>query len=171
MILTVVLAMLGLMTSPLLVQAADTGTVTCTVSGQLVSVSVSDGSVSYGTLALSGTKNTALYNDLTNQSGMQTADTQTASNNGSVAEDFNIKSSDAVGTQSWTLGSPDVNSFRHEFLPNGGSWTTLTTVYQTLASNVAVSGTKTFDLRITMPSSTSDYSSHTITVTVQAVAH
>ncbi len=174
LVVATVLALLGTIVSPMLVEASITGTVTCTVSGQLVSVTVSDGSVSYGTLALSATKNTLLYNGSTNANGMTPADTQTATNNGTVAQDFNISSSSATGTsQSWTLaGSSDVAQFAHQFSIDGGTnWTSLTSEYQTLATNISASGTRTFDLRIIMPSSTTDYGSHSITVTIQAVAH
>ena len=162
------------MVLPIMVEAADTGTVTCTVSGELVSVTVSDGSISYGTLPLSGTKNTVVYHLTNNPHGMTPADTQTATNNGTVAEDFNIFSGGATGTsQSWTLaGNSDTAQFCHQFSTNSGTdWTTLTGDYQTLATNISASGTRTFDLKIMMPSSTTDYGSHSIPFTVQAVAH
>ena len=58
--LIVVLALVGALV-PAIVFAADEDTVECTVTAVLVSVSVSDGDVAYGTLALGATKNTAVY--------------------------------------------------------------------------------------------------------------
>lgn len=158
-----VLALVGALV-PAIVFAAE-ATVTCTVSAVLVSVTVTDGSVAYGTLALGA-----------NTTTLALADTQTATNNGTVAEDFNIESSNATrgGGTNWTLvtTTPGSNEFKHEFSTNSGSsWAAMTTSYQTLKSNVLSSSNQTFDLRITMPSSTSDYLQHTITVTVQAVQH
>jgi hypothetical protein len=162
--LVVALALVALVV-PAAVFAADTGTVTCTVTATLVSVTVTDGNVTYGALALGA-----------NTTTLALADTQTATNDGTVAEDFNIKSSNATrgGGTNWTLvtTTPGSNEFKHEFSTNGGSgWTAMTTSYQTLKSNVLSSSNQTFDLRITMPSSTTDYLQHTITITVQAVQH
>lgn len=147
---------------PGIVFAADTGTVTCTVTAVLVSVTVTDGSVAYGTLALGATRST-----------LDLSDTQTATNSGTVAENFTIKSSDATrgGGTTWTLvtGTPSLNEFKHEFSTDSGtSWTAMTTSYVSLATSVGTSGSQTFDLRITMPGSTTDYLEHTITVTVMA---
>ena len=62
-----------------IVQAADSASVTATVTAQNVSVTVSDGSISYGTLAVNNTEDTT-------SSGVD--DSQTATNNGNVDEDF-----------------------------------------------------------------------------------
>jgi hypothetical protein len=162
--LVAVLALGGAL-MPGIVFAAQTGTVTCTVSAVLVSVTVAPGSVAYGTLALGANITTIALND-----------TQTATNTGTVAEDFNIESSNATrgGGTDWTLmtGAPGSNQFKHEFSINAGSnWTAMTNSYASLKTNVASNSSQTFDLRITMPGSTTDYLEHTITVTVQAVQH
>jgi hypothetical protein len=161
-----VVALMGLLL-PASVFAADTGAVTCTVSAVMVSVSVSPGSVAYGTLNVGTTENT-LVGELN--------DTQTATNDGSGTENFNIKSSDASGTTAWTLvdtGAPGANEFKHEFSTDSGTnWTAMPAdhTYTSLATGItATTGTQTFDLQITMPASTTDYGAHTITVTVQAV--
>lgn len=147
-------------------QAATTATVNATVTAELISVSVSSGTVAYGTVPLSGTKDTTA-------SGLN--DTQTATNNGNVAEDFNIESSNATGGTAWTLSGTAIGSdqYMHKFSTNSGSsWTAMTTGYGTLATNIAAtSGTQNFDLEILTPSSSSDYQQKSITVTVQAVAH
>lgn len=155
--------------------AASTATVAATVTPQNISVSVNDGSVAYGTLDLSSTQNTT-------SSGVD--DSQTATNDGNVAEDFNITSTNATGGTAWTLaGTIGANQFKHSFCTTGtGSpdpcdtsptWTAITTAgsYQALGSNITVSGTKKFDLKLDTPSSTSDYTQKSITVTVQAVIH
>lgn len=155
------------------VLAASTGTVAATVTPQNISVTVSDGAVAYGTLDLSSSKDTT--SDGTN-------DTQTATNDGNVAEDFNIRSTDATGGTTWTLaGSIGANQYKHSFCTSGGgspdpcdatpTWTAMTTSYASLDTNVAAAGTNKFDLKIDTPSSSSDYVQKSITVTIQAVIH
>ncbi|MDO8498237.1 MAG: hypothetical protein Q7S44_00380 [bacterium] len=132
-----------------------------------VSISItSDGVITYGTLPV-GTSQ-----DTTPTTGYN--DTQTAKNNGGVTENFNIKTSNATGGTQWTLGAaPGTDVFAHEFSTNGGTgWTAFTTAdsYQTLATGITANSTQNFDLRITVPTTSSDYQQKTITVTVQAVA-
>jgi hypothetical protein len=161
--LVAVLALVGALV-PAIVFAVE-GTVTCTVSAFLVSVTVTDGNVAYGALEVG-----------TSESTLDLTDTQTAFNSGTVAEDFNIKSSNATGSsQDWTLvtGTPGNNEFKHEFsIDSGSHWTAMSNSYTSLITDVAAtSGSEPFDLRITMPGSTTDYLGHTITVTVEAVQH
>ena len=146
--------------------AATTATVGATVTVQNVSVSVSDGTIAYGTLGLNATASTRSPVDL-----------QTATNNGNVTEQFNIKGMDATGsTQAWTLAATAGSAqYIHGFcvatcttVPT--NYTALTTSYATLAASVAESGTQTFDLYINTPTATTDYTVHTVDVTVQAVA-
>jgi hypothetical protein len=158
-----IVALIGLLL-PAAVFAAETGPVTCTVSAVLVSVTVTPGTVAYGTVNIGATADTHTLSQ-----------TQTATNDGSATENFNIKSSDATGsTQTWTLaGTQGDHQFTHEVSTDAGStWPIVMQpagTYFTLATGIAHSGTKTFDLRIGMPTSTTDYGAHTITVTVQAV--
>lgn len=127
----------------------------------IVSVSVSNGVVSYGFIAPGSSKNTTSA-DLNN--------TQTVTNNGTLAEDFNIKGQNSAN---WTLsGSAGTNIYVHEFSTNSGSlWTALTTSYQTLGSNIASSGTANLDLRLTVPTSSSSLSQQSVSIIIQAVAH
>lgn len=81
------------------VLAATTATVTATVTAQNVAVSISDGSVAYGTLSLNAS------------SGTNGSDTQTVTNDGNVAEDFTIKGQDSA---TWTLDS--VNSTQDHYI-------------------------------------------------------
>lgn len=145
--------------------AASTASVAATVTTQDISVTVTDGSVSYGTLAAGDSKST-ISSDLN--------DTQTATNSGNVAEDFNIKGQNSTN---WTLASSaGTDQYSHKFCAATcaappTNFTALTTSYQTLASNKAAAGTQTFDLQITVPSPSTVYTQQSVDVTVQAVIH
>ena len=133
------------------------------VSASLISVTVTPSSIAYGTLALGTSRNTAPGQQLT------------VTNNGGVTANFLIKSSNATrdGGTNWTLVTnvPGLNEFKHEFsMNNGSNWTALMTGYQSLATGIAPNATQAFDLQITMPSSTTDYLEHNITITILAVA-
>lgn len=153
--------------------AATTGTVAATVTPQNISVAVSDGAVAYGTIDLSSSKDTT-------SGGVN--DTQVATNDGNVAEDFNVLSSDATGGTTWTLaGTVGANQYKHSYCTSGSgtpdpcdtgaTWSALSTSYNPLSSNVAVSGTQRFDLKLDTPTTSSDYVQKSITVTIQAVLH
>ena len=158
------LTIVGLIVSSL-IQAADTATVTATVTVQNVSLSVSDGSITYGTLAQNSSKSTC---DL--------SDTQTVTNNGNVAETFNIKGQNSAN---WTLGTtPGTNVYVHKFSTSTcGSinWNTAptlaTSTYATMATNVATSSNVTLNLQITTPNPSSVYSQQSVDVIVEAVAY
>jgi len=153
--------------------AASTSTVSATIEPQNISVTVTDGSVAYGTVGLSGAEDTT-------SGGVN--DSQTATNNGNIGEDFNITSTNATGGTDWTLaGTIGSNQYKHSFCTSGGgspdpcdsspSWTAITSAgnYHALAADVDDSDTQKFDLKIETPSSVSDYDEKSITVTVQAV--
>jgi hypothetical protein len=136
----------------------------------IISVSISSGSVAYGVLATSTSKDTTA-------SGLN--NTQVATNNGDVAEDFSIKGQDSAN---WTLaGSPGSESYSHYFCTSGSgspdpcdtgpTWTAMTTSYQFLATNILASGTQRFDLKISTPTSTTATSQQTVNVTILATAH
>lgn len=128
----------------------------------LISITItSDGSISYGTMAVNTSSNTT-------SGGLN--DTQTVQNDGNISEDFNIRGQNSLN---WTLGSsPSSEQYSHEFSTNsGGVWSPLTINYQSLATNIATSGTFSFDLRLTTPSSTASYSQQSVDVTIQAVQH
>lgn len=143
------------------VNAAGTATVTATVTVQSVSVTVSDGTVAYGTLAVNAS------------AGTNGSDTQTATNNGNVAEDFNIR---GQNTANWTLaGSAGADQYAHRFCTATcasapTNYTALTTSYQSLGTGIAASGTRTFDLYLTTPTASTNFSQQSVDVTVQAVA-
>ncbi|MBI4089048.1 hypothetical protein HY415_03040 [Candidatus Kaiserbacteria bacterium] len=121
------------------------------------------GTVEYGYVALSNASTT-----------VGSTYTKTATNDGDATEKLNVKSSDATGGTTWTLASTiGTNQFKHEFsTTTGSSWTVMSAAdtYVTAVPSVAVSGTATFDFRLTVPSSSTDYQQKSITITVQAVA-
>jgi len=144
------------------VRAATEGTVTATVTAQHVSITISDGTVAFGTVS-SGS-----YGDTTDD-GVD--NTQTATNNGSVSEDFTIKADD---TTNWTLeSSAGTNQYTLDHCisncDDSPSWNAISTDYGTLASGIAASNSQDFDLRVGTPTSTT-YGEQTITVTVLAAA-
>ena len=163
-----ILGMIGMVLGAA-VLAADTGTVAATVTVQNISLTVTDGAVAYGTIAVSATKNTT-------SSGVD--DTQVATNNGNVAEKFDIKGANTTGCV-WTLAATaDANQYFHKFCTTGTGtsdpcdagpiWNVLTTAYATLAASVVVDGTQRFDLQIGVPTSSTCYTVATAVVTVQA---
>ena len=122
-----------------------------------------DGTVAYGTLATSATKDTTT-GDLN--------DPQTATNNGNITEAVNIK---GQSTTAWTLaGAAGADQYKHEFCittcNTSPTWTALTTSYQTLAASVATSGTQVFYTKITAPSSSSSFTQQSADITIQAVS-
>ncbi len=144
--------------------AAETGTVTATVTVQNVSLNVSDGEIEYGTLNLDGTEDTTT-------NGL--SDSQTVTNDGNVTETFNIQ---GQNSSPWTLSATaGADDYVHEFCTTDcdadPTWTALTTSDQELATGIAASGgTQVFDLKITMPSSSTSYDPQNVDVTVTAVA-
>lgn len=164
-----VLALLGMAVGVMAVQGATTSDVAATVTAQLVSVSVADGAVAYGILGLGVTKDTT-------NTGVD--NTQTATNDGNVAADFGIRSSDAVGGDAWNLAvATGTDAFVHDWCtvdcdgtPIWNAFDEDNVTYSSLASGVATSTGQAFDLRIHTPSAVSDNVLKTITVTVQATA-
>lgn len=137
-----------------LIQAADTATVTSTVTVQNISVSVADGSISYGTLAIGSSKSTS-----------ELGDSQVATNDGNITETINIKGSNSIG---WTLAAvPGVNQYSHKY---GVGQSALTINYQTLVTSIGVGQTYRFDLAVYTPTSSSTYTQQSIDVTVQAIS-
>jgi len=161
-----ILVVVGMMVV-VLVQAADTATVTATVTVQNISVSVSDGTVAYGTMAVNTWKST-LPSELN--------DMQTSTNDGNVTEDFNIKGQNSAN---WTLAAtPGNEQYTHQFCNDTDNdcstpptnYTALTTSYQTLDTGIPTSGTVEFQLRLGTPTATSNYTQQSVDVTIQAIA-
>ncbi len=129
----------------------------------LSSVSITlttSGTVTYGTVAAGSTTSTITLSQ-----------TQTAKNDGGVAEDFTIKGQNTACP--WTLAATTgTDQYVHEFSTNGGSsWTALTTSFQSFVSNIAANGTQTVDFRIKVPTSTGCFSQQSPNITIMAAAH
>jgi len=139
----------------------DEAAVTATVTARKIALTVTDGSIAYGSLDL-GTSTSTLAAGIN--------DMQTVTNTGSVAEDFNIK---GTSTADWILaGSITTDQYKHEFSTTTGStWTVLTLNYASAATNIASSSTANLDLQITVPSDTTHFGAQNPNVTVQAVIH
>ncbi len=144
------------------VSAANSGNVNATVTAKNVALTVTSGTVSYGTIDLSGSASTVTLGA-----------SQTVTNTGNVNEDFTIKGYDTTGTGvAWTLAATiGADQYKHEFSTSATfPGTALTTGYQSMSTAVASLATKTLDLKIYTPSSTSDYNQKTAQVTVMASA-
>jgi hypothetical protein len=143
--------------------AADTGNVQVTVTAKSVSVTVTDGTVAFGSVDLG-----------TSTSTVGGADTQVVANAGNITEDINIKCSDATGgTVNWILSAATgSNQFAMEFSSTTGSdWSQITAsnTYFALISGMSSAVTNTLDLQLHMPSASDDSVEKTIEITVQAV--
>jgi len=135
-----------------------------------VSVSVSDGVIEYEIMPANTSKST-LPGELN--------DMQTATNDGNVTENFNIKGQDATGGGcTWTLASSNgSDQYVHQFCNDTNldcsspptNYTALTTSYQPLDTGIAVSGTVDFQLRIITPNPSTCYGEQSVNVTIQAV--
>ena len=141
-------------------RAASTATVAATVSATNLAVSVSDGSIAFGSVAL----NTAT----TTVGG--TGQTQTVSNDGSAAV-INVKSGNATGGTTWTLGtSAGSDIFKIEVsTTTGSSYMTFqaTDTYLTASSSSASLTSGPLDFRFTTPTVSTDFVQKSLTITVQ----
>lgn len=144
------------------VRAADTGTVTATVTATNLAVSVSDGSIAFGSVALNTATTTA-----------GNSDTQTVTNDGSDAQ-LNVKSSNATGGTTWTLGtSAGSDVFKLEVsTTTGSSYMTLqaTDTYLTASTTFSSLTSGNLDFRFTTPTASSDFVQKSLTITVQVTS-
>jgi len=128
-----------------------------------ISISLTtDGSVSFGDLALEATEDTTA-------SGIN--DVETVSVDSGPA-DLDVRSTAfSDGGNTWSLSTSNgSNQVLWEFSPDGSAWTTFAvadTLYS-LATNVAQGNTQNMYLRLTTPTSTSSYNQHSTTVTIVA---
>jgi hypothetical protein len=133
-----------------------------TASATIISVSVSDGTITYGMLPLNTSKSTCTS---------ELNDAQTVTNNGNVTENFLIRGQNSAN---WTLATtPGTNQYVHKFL-NGtcstfSGGTALTTSDQTFATGIPPNGTATLNLQITTPTATDYFTQQSVNVTITAV--
>jgi hypothetical protein len=151
--------------------ASETAAVTATVTAKKISVAVTNGTVAYGTVALSG------YSSTTASGGGLNVTPPRATNDGSLDEDFNILGSDSAN---WTLESTiGTNQYTHKFCnvadcENAPTWTEIKAdaTYTTLSSTTVAAGLyQDFDLQIRVPSASGSYAQQSVNLTVQAVEH
>ena len=133
----------------------------------LLSVTVSDGGLTYGIVPMNTSRST-LPSDLN--------DVQVITNNSNVIADFSIKGSNTTGAScTWVLASSSgSNEYVNEFCNDTSldcsspptNYTALTTIYQTLAENVAISGEIDLQMRFTAPTDSTCNDEHTFNVTI-----
>jgi hypothetical protein len=149
----------GLLLYSFTVSAQSTDTVAATVTATNLAVSVNDGSIAFGSVAL----NTATSTHGTGQ-------TQTVSNDGSNAT-LNVKSTDATNGTTWTLGtSPGSDIFTLAVSTTTGSSYSLlqaTDVYLTASSTFLSLTSGPLDFRFTTPTVSTDFVQKSLTITVQ----
>jgi hypothetical protein len=99
------------------------------------------------------------------------------SNCSTAPESFLARGGSATGAgATWTLetsfncGVPQINMYRHEARPSGGSFFSLSTTDQTLETDVPASNSRTLDTRLTMPCTGSDGVGTTMTLPITITA-
>ena len=159
-----VLGLVGMLVAYSVVLAGTTATVTATVTVQNISLSVADGSAAYGVLGSNTTKSTCTS---------ELNDAQTVTNDGNVAENFNIEGQNSANwTLAATAGSDQyVQKFATSTCSTFSGGTALTTSYVTAATNVAASATSTLNLQINTPNPSSFFTQQSVDVLLQAVAY
>ncbi len=157
MLIAVIAGVVALGSSPALATHTPESTVSATVTPAVLSVSVTPSSVDYDVVEMSSTDN------------LPTPISFTATNNGSITEDIEIK---GASTADWTLAATaGADQYVHKASPDAFSTTiTLTTLNQTLAAGVTTSGTVTVSLKLDAPTSSTTAATQTAPVTVIAVA-
>ena len=140
-------------------KAQSTDTVTATVTATNLAVSVTDGSVAFGSVALNTATSTA-----------GTAQNHIVTNDGTNTE-LNVKSTDATNGTAWTLSSTNgSNIFKLEVSTTTGSTygtLTATDVYLTASSTFASLMNQNLDFRFTTPTVSTDFVQKSLTITVQ----
>lgn len=143
-------------------KAATTAAVSATVSAVNLAVSVSSGTIAFGSVALNTATTTA-----------GNSDTQTVTNDGSDAV-LNVKSGNASGGTAWTLGtSPASDVFKLEVsTTSGSSYMTFqaTDTYLTASTTFSSLSTGDLDFQLTTPTASTDFVQKSITITVQVTS-
>jgi hypothetical protein len=153
-----------------IVVQAQTDTVTATVTVSSVSVSLDNSSFAHGTMS-SNTASSTL--------GLWAGAGITATNDGNVAEDFDINGADSTGGTGWTLaGTTASDQYIHKYcndtdddcLSPPTNYTVLTTSPAAVWTSVSTSGTRVFQLELTTanPDTTVVQQSAVVTITASA---
>lgn len=139
--------------------AASTAAVSATVTATNLAVSVTDGSIAFGSVGLNTATTTVAHGE-----------TQTVSNDGSNAV-INVKSGNATNGTAWVLGtSPGSDIFKLEVSTTTGStYMTFqaTDTYLTASSSSVSLTTGPLDFRFTTPTVSTDFVQKSLTITVQ----
>jgi hypothetical protein len=127
-----------------------------------VSILIGDGDIAYGLVQTS---------EDTTSSGVD--DTQTATNNGDVAEDFEIMGQDSAD---WTLaGSAGDATYAHKWCitncDSSPTWTAITNAYTTLVENIASTSYQDVDFQVTVPTSNAGSNEQDVDITIRAIEH
>ncbi len=156
-LLAVIAGVAALGSSPALATHTPESIVSATVTPAVLSVSVTPDSVDYDVVEMNSTDN------------LPTPISFTATNNGSITEDIEIR---GASTGDWTLAATaGTDQYVHKASPDAFSTTiTLTTSNQSLAAGVTTSGTVTVSLKLDAPTSSTTAATQTAPVTVIAVA-
>ena len=140
-------------------RAASTAAVSATVTATNLAVSVSDGSIAFGSVALNTATTTVAHGE-----------TQTVTNDGSDAV-INVKSGNATSGTTWTLGtSPGSDIFKLEVSTTTGStYMTFqaTDTYLTASSSSASLTSCAFDFQFTTPTVSTDFVQKSLSITIQ----
>ncbi len=163
-LIAIVAAFAALGGSPALATHTPESTVSATVTPVVVSVIVSPTSVDYGVVELNTANNLP-----TNQAG---GESFTATNNGSITEDFEIKGGNTT-PDAWTLaGTAGSAQYVHKASNDNFSvqTITLTTSPQSLDTGIAVNGDVSVNLKLDSPTDTTTTATQTAPVTVIATA-
>ena len=137
----------------------------------VISISVSDGEIDFGTIEAFGSK-TTYSTDMP-----PIGDVQTVTNTGPNTVNVNIKGKNSISSCVWMLaGSNGYNQYKLQVCNATDSdcsapptnYDDLSTSYQRLFSNLGSSSSKGFHLRLVMPTSTSCFDTQDVSVTVQA---
>ena len=136
---------------------ADEQTVNATVTPLVLSIELSETTISYGTLQAGDPEVSS------------TPPFFKAFNRGSVAMDFDIKG--ANSNNGWTIGNtPGEDQFVHRFT-TGSTYTELTTSYQALASDVAIDGDVQVYTKLTMPTTITNSNIQTLPIVIRGSMH
>ena len=157
-LIAVIAGVAALGSSPALATHTGESTVSATVTPAVLSVTATPTSVDYDVV------------ELTIQDNLPDPATFTATNNGSITENIEIR---GANTADWTLVStlPATDEYRHEASKDG--FTTpiiLTTSNQPLDTGITASSFVTVSLRLDAPTASTTAATQTAPVTVIAVA-
>lgn len=144
--------------------SAQTDTVSATVTATSLAISLTGGTISFGSVALSASTTTV-------GNGYQ----QTATNDGSIMK-LNVRTSQTTGGSTpWdNQATIATNKYKLEVATTSASNGYMTfqgnDTYLTASSSMPAGNTEILDFRFTAPSSSTEFVEKTMTITVQAAA-